>query len=370
MIYARSLLKGDRIERARLRRAPNEECFGVQIATNNVEEGRAAMALIQSEGTADFVDLNVGCPIREATRRGLGSSLLRSPKKLGKLVQGMAENSEIALTVKIRLGCEDDTINVDEVVKTLCESGAAAITIHGRTAQQRYSKSADWERIRRAVEDNRGSGVPIIGNGDILTHYEARRRMEETGVDAVMVGRGALTKPWIFKEHAEGKSWAPDAAERVGVYRRLATYMKDHFGDDEMGKKNRSTFSRGTLSFFVDMWRYRKRSFVRLGAIAVDAESNCSYAEDLSPLDRLLSCRNKDTHHCIAEELWGATNDEEAVARLAGFAESDTFREMQAAEVTRMPRRRSWPTFPSDVATMIGGGGAIRSRNGRRRRFG
>ena len=127
------------MEQARLRRSSNEEIFGVQIATNQVQEGIRAIQEAEKAG-ADFVDLNCGCPIFEATRRGLGSSLLRSPTKLGKLVQGMVQGSNIPITVKIRLGCEADTINCPEVVEILREVGAAAITIHGRTAQQGYSK--------------------------------------------------------------------------------------------------------------------------------------------------------------------------------------------------------------------------------------
>lgn len=170
MIYARSLLRGDAVELARLRRSSNEKYYGVQIATNNVEEGVNAIREIEKAG-ADFVDLNCGCPIFEATRRGLGSSLLRSPKKLGKLVAGMVEGSNIPVTVKIRLGCEVETINCSAVAEAVREAGASALTIHGRTAQQGYSRNADWDFVKSIAEEGRkkGSTIPIIGNGDILT---------------------------------------------------------------------------------------------------------------------------------------------------------------------------------------------------------
>ena len=154
MIYARSLLKGNVVEKARLRRAENEATYGVQIATNQIKEGIDAILEAQKMG-ADFCDLNCGCPIYEATRRGLGSSLLRSPKKLNKLVKGIVDGcSGMPITVKIRLGCESDTINCLENVRAIREAGAAAITIHGRTAQQGYSKNAEWDLIREAVLDN------------------------------------------------------------------------------------------------------------------------------------------------------------------------------------------------------------------------
>lgn len=131
MIYARSLLRGDAVEQARLRRSPNEKILGIQFATNNVEEGLKAIDLATEAG-ADFADLNCGCPIFEATRRGLGSSLLRSPKKLSKLVHGLVRNKHgLPVTVKIRLGCELDSINCSEVVRTLREAGASAVTVHG-----------------------------------------------------------------------------------------------------------------------------------------------------------------------------------------------------------------------------------------------
>lgn len=335
MVYARSLLKGDAVERARLRRAPNEKCFGVQIATNNVEEGRKAMELIHMAGTADFVDLNCGCPIREATRRGLGSSLLRSPKKLARLVRGMAEDSDLPLTVKIRLGCEDDTINVEELVPAIIEAGAAAVTIHGRTAQQRYSKACDWDRIQQVVVDNAKYGVPIIGNGDILTHYEAKMRMEQSGIDAVMVGRGALMKPWIFKEFDDGASYSPDAAERIGIYRTLATYMKEHFGDDSMGKKKAFNFLPWHFEFlcrYVDLpekdWAMVSRETPLIQSRIVPEY------EDMPPLEQLLTCRNKETHERISHILWDSSCDADAVHSLTDFAESSEFRDIQAAEIS------------------------------------
>jgi tRNA-dihydrouridine synthase 3 len=227
MVFARYLIAGDRIEKARMRRADNEPLFAVQIATNDVDEGRAAVAMAADSG-ADWVDLNCGCPIHEATRRNLGSALLRKPDQLASLVGGIAADSPLPLSVKVRIAAEGRSVNVGEVVEKLIGAGAAAVTIHGRTAEARYSKSADWQIIGQCVDETRaaGSTVPIVGNGDILTHYEARMRMAASGVNAVMVGRGALTKPWLFDEFTKGATWEPSAAERVEIYRRLACYMK------------------------------------------------------------------------------------------------------------------------------------------------
>lgn len=233
MVYARHLLKGQGTELARLRRAPGETFFGVQLATNQIEEGQKAIELVQKIG-ADFVDLNCGCPIYEATRRGLGSALLRTPSKLERLVQGLAEEChkrDLPLSVKIRLGVNDNSINVLEVIERLTQVGASSITIHGRTAQQGYRKPADWDLLQQAAIS---TSIPVIGNGDVFTHYEAQRRLEESGVHAVMVGRAALIKPWIFQEFKQGREMELTLEERISIYRRLVTYMKDYFGDDEL----------------------------------------------------------------------------------------------------------------------------------------
>uniref|UniRef100_A0A7S4EHY8 tRNA-dihydrouridine(47) synthase [NAD(P)(+)] n=1 Tax=Pseudo-nitzschia australis TaxID=44445 RepID=A0A7S4EHY8_9STRA len=330
MIYARSLLKGDPIEKARLRRWKDEPTFGVQFATNQIEEGLNAIREAADMG-ADFCDLNCGCPIHEATRRGLGSSLLRSPKKFHKLVRGLVEGSEIPITVKIRLGCETNSINCLENVKAAREAGAAAITIHGRTAQQGYSKNADWDMIRQAVTETKDEGyghIPIIGNGDILTYFEARRRMEETGVDSVMVGRGALSKPWIFKEFNDNATWTPDLKERVQIYRTLASYMKDHFGDDDMGRKKSWNFLPWHFEFLSRYTPYPEEEFAAQSVDRPLIQNRMLLPDHADPLEILLANRCGDAHEVIASILWDTDSDELAVRKLKEFAESQGFKEI------------------------------------------
>eukprot|EP00878_Enallax_costatus_P009000 GHUV01009412.1.p1 GENE.GHUV01009412.1~~GHUV01009412.1.p1 ORF type:complete len:230 (+),score=81.95 GHUV01009412.1:791-1480(+) len=223
MAFARQLLKGDRVEKARLYKAHNEQCFGVQIATNNIAEGVKAAAVAQEAGAA-WLDINCGCPIHEATKRGLGAALLRKPTKLAKMVAGITAQVDLPVTVKIRTGESEKKINAARVVGLLQQAGAAAVIIHGRTMEQRYKKAADWQLMADIVQQH--SSLPIIGNGDILTHYEAADRWQSTGVAGVMVGRGALIKPWLFQEIREGRELQLTAADRVGVYRQLASYMK------------------------------------------------------------------------------------------------------------------------------------------------
>jgi len=327
MIYARSLLRGDSVEQARLRRS-NEKVYGVQFATNNISEGIDAVRKAQKAG-ADFCDLNCGCPIYEATRRGLGSSLLRSPSKLHKLVNGLVEGSDVPITVKIRLGCEADTVNCLENVKAAREAGAAGITIHGRTAQQGYSKNADWDLISQTVKEGKEQGyghIPIVGNGDILTHYEARRRMEETGVDSVMVGRGALAKPWIFKEFKDGATWTPEVAERVEVYRTLAMYMKDHFGDDAMGRKKSWNFLPWHFEFLSRYTPYPEDEFGAQSQEKPLIQCRIVLPDNLPPLETLLANRCSDAHEVIASILWDSDSNTDAVQKLNTFAESQEFK--------------------------------------------
>ena len=165
MAFARHMIKGDPKERTRLRRADNEQIYGVQIATNVIDEGVKA-GLMAAEAGADFVDLNCGCPIHEATRRGLGSALLRKPEKLARLVAGIAAQLPIPLTVKVRTGQSESSMNVDRVVELLRDAGAAAVTVHGRSAVQRYKKPADWGIIQQVAGTE---GMNVIGNGDIRT---------------------------------------------------------------------------------------------------------------------------------------------------------------------------------------------------------
>jgi len=158
MAYARFLVKGAKKERALMNRAFNEQCFGVQVATKQIDEGIRA-AEVAAECGAQWIDLNCGCPIYDATRRGLGAKLLKSPRKLGRLVEGIAAASPLPLSVKVRTGA-GDKVNLLDNVRALQDAGAAAITVHGRTMDQRYKNAADWDIIAAAAAN---LDIPLIG---------------------------------------------------------------------------------------------------------------------------------------------------------------------------------------------------------------
>ena len=325
MIFARNLIKGEPRESALVRRSDVEKVYGVQIATKTIDEGSKA-GILAAEAGAQFLDLNCGCPIYEATRRGLGSSLLKKPTKLARLVHGIASEIPIPMTVKVRIGI--DTLNIEKIVDALQDTGIAALSIHGRTAQQRYKRSANWDIIQEMSQRSR---IPIIGNGDVLALHEIRHRMDNFGCAGVMIGRGALTKPWVFKEFAENREILPTAEERVIIYRKLVQYQKDHFGDDEYGKRKAWYFLPWHLGFFC---RYRplpKSHYESLSSVqplistrwdTVACQEIGETVEDLPWLERLLRCESTEAHENMAHILWDSHSDEEAIEKLTSSAQS------------------------------------------------
>lgn len=151
----------------------------------------------KSNITPDAIDINMGCPVKKIVSNGEGSALLKNPTLCGQIVRKCVDASNVPVTVKIRAGWDKDSVNAVEIAKICEANGASAITIHGRTREQMYEPSADWSIIK-SVKD--AVKIPVIGNGDIYTASDAIRMLEQTGVDSIMIGRGALGNPFIFEE--------------------------------------------------------------------------------------------------------------------------------------------------------------------------
>lgn len=247
MAVARQLKRKVRSEYALLRRHPEERVFGVQLAGRGEEELEWATALAVERG-ADLVDLNCGCPIHEITRRGLGSALLAKPSRIARLVEAMVRGAgEVPVTVKIRLAYETSKLVHTKVARVAVEAGAAAIVVHGRTRDGRYRSAADWDRIGEVVE---AVDVPVIGNGDLIWPEEIAAGRARSGCAGVMLARGALIKPWVFEEAANGKASDPSAEERVAMMERYVALAREHWGDDEGATKR----IRGFLVWHLDFW--------------------------------------------------------------------------------------------------------------------
>src|SRR3954468_6902568 len=201
MTVARRLKQKRRSEFALIRRFPGEPCFGVQLAGTNPEEMGWAAALVASRG-ADFVDLNLGCPIDHFTRKGLGAALARQPSRVGRIVGAMARGAEaVPVTVKIRLGWNDEMRNYLDVARAAVDAGAAAVFVHGRTRNARYRHAAEWDAIGDVAA---ALPVPVVGNGDILFPHDVQAALAKSACAGVMVARGALIKPWLFREVHDG----------------------------------------------------------------------------------------------------------------------------------------------------------------------
>ena len=145
----------------------------------------------------DILDINMGCPVPKVVNNGEGSALLKDPKRIGEIVYEISHAIQKPVTIKMRIGFEQAPVDVTEIAKIAEENGAAAIAVHGRTRQQYYSGEADWDAIRRVKE---AVTIPVIGNGDVNSPEKAEELLQETGCDAVMIGRAVRGNPWIFRE--------------------------------------------------------------------------------------------------------------------------------------------------------------------------
>lgn len=156
-------------------------------------------AKICEEANPDIIDINFGCPVKKVAGKGAGAGMLRDIPKMLEITRMVAEAVKVPVTVKTRLGWDDSSRIIVDLAESLQDCGIAALAIHGRTRAQMYTGDADWSLIG-AVKNNPRMRIPIIGNGDVTSPEIARRRFDETGVDAVMIGRASIGRPWIFDE--------------------------------------------------------------------------------------------------------------------------------------------------------------------------
>lgn len=191
------------------------------------------MAKVVCESDVDFIDINMGCPAPKITKNGEGSALLKRPELIGEIVYAVANAIDKPLTVKIRKGFDDESVNAIRVAKIIEQAGASVLTLHGRTREQFYSGVADWDIIKQVKN---AINIPLVGNGDIRTPEDAKRMMNETGCDAVLIARAAQGNPWIFKRtvhYLETGELLPEPTleERIPIIIKHAEMLTAHKGD-------------------------------------------------------------------------------------------------------------------------------------------
>lgn len=175
-----------------------ERPISQQIFGSDKESFVIAAKYVYENMKPDIIDINMGCPVpKVAVGAQAGSALLKNPEKVYEIVKSVVESVPIPVTVKIRSGWDEKNINAKEIAKVIEKAGASAITVHPRTRKQGYSGKANWDIIKEVKEN---VSIPVIGNGDIKSCYDAKRMLDETGCDAIMIGRGVLGNPWLIKE--------------------------------------------------------------------------------------------------------------------------------------------------------------------------
>lgn len=249
MISSKGVSMGDRKSKQLSFISDIERPAAVQIFGSNPEIMAESIPMVM-ESKPEIIDINMGCPAPKIAGNGGGASLMKNPQLAEDIVRGVAQASPVPVTVKIRMGWDFDSINAVELAKRAENAGAAAITVHGRTKSQMYAPPVNREII---AEVKRAVSIPVIGNGDITDGFSAAKMLEETNCDLVMVGRGALGRPWVFSqinaylEHGRILP-EPPVAERMRVMvnhiKTICEYKGEYVGLRE-ARKHAAWYTKG-----------------------------------------------------------------------------------------------------------------------------
>lgn len=235
MIGARGLIERNEKTLALAEFAPDETPRSIQLYGTDPESLGSAVAFLVEERGVDHIDMNFGCPMGKVTRHGGGAALPWKKNLFRSIVRAAVTNAgDVPVTVKFRKGIDDDHLTHIETGLAAEDEGAAAVALHARTARQLYSGEADWEAIRALKESV--TTIPVLGNGDIWTAGDALAMIEATGCDGVVVGRGCLGRPWLFRDLAEAfagrpQQTAPNLGEVGRIMIRHAELLIDQFGE-------------------------------------------------------------------------------------------------------------------------------------------
>ncbi len=228
MVSDKALMYGNKKTQEMLYMTDFERPIGQQIFGSDKDSFVIAAKYVYEYMHPDIIDINMGCPVpKVAISSQAGSALLKSPEKVKEIVEAVVASVPIPVTVKIRSGWDQNSINAIQIAKICEEAGASAITVHPRTRSQGYSGKADWSIIKAVKE---AVSIPVIGNGDILSCYDAKKMMEETHCDAIMIGRGVLGNPWLIRECIEYLESAREpkpvsSLEKIAMIRHHLSYL-------------------------------------------------------------------------------------------------------------------------------------------------
>lgn len=249
MAMCTNLLQGQASEWALLRRHKSEDLFGVQICGAYPDTVARAVELISQECSVDFIDLNMGCPIDIVVNKGAGSALLTKPLRMKNVIQAACASAEKPITVKVRTGYIEGRNRIDSFISDIYDWGASALTIHGRSRQQRYSKLADWEYIYGCVR-KASNTFQVLGNGDVFSYIDWNKHLSDCPeLSSCMIARGALIKPWIFTEIKEQRNWDISSGERLDILKDYVHFGLEHWGSDSKGVETTRHFLLEWLSY-------------------------------------------------------------------------------------------------------------------------
>jgi tRNA-dihydrouridine synthase B len=227
-ISVEGLTRNDLKSHRMMRYDPSERPVGIQIFGGEIDRMVEAAALVQGTGV-DFVEVNCGCPVPKVVKKGGGAELLRRTAHLERMLRSMRRELSVPLTLKIRIGWDDASINGVEVALMAEDAGVAMLTVHGRTRVQLYTGCADWSQIAAVKE---AVAIPVVGSGDIVDARSARERVA-SGVDGIAIARGAIENPWVFSEIAADRAGRPRAAptpsDRFLALRRYRLLLEEMY---------------------------------------------------------------------------------------------------------------------------------------------
>ncbi|KAJ8530236.1 hypothetical protein K7X08_037071 [Anisodus acutangulus] len=249
MAMCTNLLQGQASEWALLRRHSSENLFGVQICGAYPDTVTKTVELIEQECSVDFIDINMGCPIDIVVNKGAGSALLTKPTRMKSVVEAASLTVDTPVTIKVRTAYFEGKNRIDSLIADIGNWGANAVTIHGRSRQQRYSKLADWDYVYQCVR-RAPKSLQVLGNGDVFSYVDWNKHKTACPeLSTCMIARGALIKPWIFTEIKEQRHWDISSGERLDILKDYARFGLQHWGSDSKGVETTRHFLLEWLSY-------------------------------------------------------------------------------------------------------------------------